>query len=68
MSFSRLEKEIPSRPELPAVASQDLTFRATNKDRKKLQRQAEKGAAKSNAVVGGRVAKAKWKEKRQARA
>ena len=67
-SFSRLEKEIPSRPELPAVASQDLTFRTTNKDRKKLQRQAEKGATKSNAVVGGRVAKAKGKEKRQAHA
>jgi hypothetical protein len=65
-SFWRLEKEIPSRPELPAVASQDLIFRTTNKDRKKLQRQAEKGAAKSNAVVGGRVAKGK--EKRQARA
>jgi hypothetical protein len=51
-SFWRLEKEIPSRPELPAVASQDLIFRTTNKDRKKLQRQAEKGAAKSNAVAG----------------
>jgi hypothetical protein len=48
----------PPRPEPLPVATQDLIFRVTNKNRRKLQQQAKKKAAKS-----GRVAKSKPKSK-----